>query len=470
MSKNPVFLVVLLCFLTPSLAHSATVDGAPDLNNGNGLFVWRTNNGQWTARLLSTDQSQKFSGTFEADGSYDSFSKYSIENHDQVTRSGGVIEMSMSTWSGGQDGVNFSIPNGGELCLRQTGSNGANIYLGRNAVAATPPVDLTSSGACSGSAAPAPATGRRFNAGHYVRLMKYSDKASAMDKADRPGVVGVMKMIPWRELEPSRGSYNFSEIASDLQYLAGKGLQLVVVIQDKSFKSQEPLPAYLTNYQYRRPNRGGGYTAVRWSSFVINRLNALTTALGNRFNGNSNFEGIGFQESAPSLDDVHLNQTGYTPEKYRNALIDTLRHAGDAMPDARVFWFMNFIPRKLAYMGDVLDAVKSHGIVAGGPDILPDDYALQTHTYPILRSHIGDLPMFGQVEGNVYSHPHADPSYPTVYWTMPELFRYGRDNLKNNYIFWVLYPNADYPNSYDFYDAAPVIANNPTFNTTPTFD
>lgn len=592
MSKNFAFLIVVLCIFGSPFAQSATVDGEPS-QNGDGLYVWRTTSGDWSARLVSNNQSQSFSGNFETDGSYNNYSGFSLERSDRVTRASGVMEMELKTWPGGSDGVDFGVSSGASLCLLDTGSNGTRIFLGRNAVAAsapvdltgdgacgsnppggdngdglyvtqtsgstweatlastdapqlfagtfeatgnissvqrisleshdtaeltspdvlsvelqtwpggtdavrfsigsggaclrdfsgssstvylgTPgdaisastPVDLTGSGACDGGASPPPTpppSGRRYTVGHYVRLMKYNDTERGMNQADEPGVVGVMKMYPWRELEPSQGNYDFSEIASDLQTLAGKGLQLVVMIEDKTFKNEEPLPPYLSTNQYRRPARQGGYTAIRWSPFVINRLNALTTALGNRFNANPNFEGVAFQESAPSLDDVHLNQTGYTPEKYRDALIEILRHSGNAMPNARVFWFMNFLPQRMAYMGDVLEATKNYGVVAGGPDVAPDDYSLTTHTYPILRSYIGEMPMFTQVEGMVYSHEHADPSYPTKYWTMPELFRYARDNLKVNYMFWVLFPNASPPDSYDFYDALPVIRNNPTFN------
>lgn len=590
MSKNFVFLVLALSILSP-FAQAATVDGEPSLN-GNGLYVWRNAGGDWSARLVSNSQAQDFSGNFETDGNYSSFSEFSIEQADQVSRASGVVEMELKTWPGGSDGVDFALSNGASLCLLDTGNGGANIYLGRNAVSAnapvdltgdnacdsaspgaggdglyisqtsgstweatldstnspqifhgtveatnaisslqrlsleshdtaqltdgntvlnvemqtwpggtdgvrfsignggaclrdfsgssstvylgvpgdaistTTPVDLTGSGACDDASPPPspPPSGRRYNVGHYVRLMKYNDTSRGMNEADQPGVVGVMKMYPWRELEPTQGNYDFSEIASDLQTLAGKGLQLIVLIEDKTFKDEEPLPQYLTTNQYRRPARQGGYTAIRWSPYVVTRMNALTTALGNRFNSNANFEGIGFQESAPSLDQIHLDQTGYTPEKYRDALIDILRHSGNAMPSARVFWFMNFLPERMAYMGDVLEATKNYGVVAGGPDVAPDDYSLTTHTYPILRSYIGEMPMFTQVEGMVYSHLHTGSGYSTKYWTMTELFRYARDNLKVNYMFWVLFPNATPADSYDFYDALPVIRNNPTFN------
>jgi len=43
------------------------------------------------------------------------------------------------------------------------------------------------------------------------------------------------------------------------------------------------------------------------------------------------------------------------------------------------------------------------------------------------------------------------------------LFRFARDKLHANYIFWVRIPNAVPADSYDWYDALPVIKANPWF-------
>ncbi len=87
-----------------------------------------------------------------------------------------------------------------------------------------------------------------------------------------------------------------------------------------------------------------------------------------------------------------------------------------------------------------------------------------TRTCPFYDQMNGKMQLFAQIEPMCCNALHADTSYPTKYWTMPELFRYARDNLHVNYMFWVRVPNASPADSYDWNDALPVIANNPAFN------
>ena len=101
----------------------------------------------------------------------------------------------------------------------------------------------------------------------------------------------------------------------------------------------------------------------------------------------------------------------------------------------------------------------------GGPDVMPDNRALQTRTYPFYRQFDDkNIQLFSQIESPCYEHLHTDTSYPTKYWTMTELFRYARDNLDVNYMIWVRLPKPPAFGAYDYFDALPVIANNPTFN------
>ena len=100
----------------------------------------------------------------------------------------------------------------------------------------------------------------------------------------------------------------------------------------------------------------------------------------------------------------------------------------------------------------------------GGPDVMPDDAALQTHVYPFYDQMAGKMPLFGQVEPVCYSHPHKTSGYTTKYWTMTELYKYARDNLNVNYMFWVRVPTASPSDSYDWLDALPVVEKYPTLN------
>jgi hypothetical protein len=125
---------------------------------------------------------------------------------------------------------------------------------------------------------------------------------------------------------------------------------------------------------------------------------------------------------------------------------------------------MNFMPRNQTYLADIASAVSETGVIMGGPDVMPDDWAPQQHTYPLYDQFAGKLPLFGQIEPVCYAHEHKGIGYPSKYWTMTELFLYARDNQNVDYMFWVRYPNKQFYNSYDFYDALPVIALYSDFN------
>ena len=298
---------------------------------------------------------------------------------------------------------------------------------------------------------------RKYHPGHYIAVMRGNDSHATMTASIRPGVTGIMKRYTWRSLEPKQGAYDFSEIRRDLDWASAYGMKLVVMIEDKTFTLERPTPAYLDTLTIR--NRTGGYTALRWNPTVVARMKALLTALG-RFDSHWAFQGVALQESAPGFDDYVLSKHGFTPEKYRDALIGVLTTGSNAMPRSRMFWFMNFFQRRQDYIASVANAVYSKGVVMGGPDVMPDDAALKELTYPFYEQFRGKMPTFGQVESICYAHPHKTSGYSTKYWTMPELFRYARDELHVDYMFWVRIPKPPAYGAYDWGDALPVVDNN----------
>jgi hypothetical protein len=233
------------------------------------------------------------------------------------------------------------------------------------------------------------------------------------------------------------------------------------MIEDKTFKLERPTPAYLDAYTLR--NIPGGYSVLRWNTFVASRFKALLKAMGSRIDSNPALEGIATQETAHGFNDTQMNANGYTPEKYRDYYIDMLSSASQSFPTSRVFWFFNFLSRKQAYIANIANAVAPKGVVMGGPDVMPDDRALQNLAYPYYDQFKGKLPMFGQVEPSCYASLHRTAA-PTKYVTMPELFRFARTDMHVNYMIWVRVPHASPSDSYDWNDALPVIQANATFS------
>lgn len=318
------------------------------------------------------------------------------------------------------------------------------------------------SAACGPPSQPLPEAQRKFHPGHYVSIGK-AEAPKGFGVALGKGITGVQMRYRWAELEPEPDHYDFAAVARDLDAAKSAGVQLVVLIEDKSFTDDVPTPAYL-NEKYTVRNHNRGFSALRWDPYVVERLEQLVAKLGAQFDCNPNFEGVGFQETSPSLDDSALDASGYTPEKYRDALISLLRSASTSVPRSRVFWYMNFLPRNQRYVGDIAKAVIGTGVVMGGPDILPDNRALQKRVYPYYDEFRGRLKLFNSMQHNSYRHRHGGNDSAGSYWSMDELFQFARNKLHVDYLFWDYHPQRVPPDSHNWDDALEVIARNPTFS------
>jgi hypothetical protein len=302
---------------------------------------------------------------------------------------------------------------------------------------------------------------RKYHPGHYTIMVRHADTQKLMTTALQPGMVGIAKRYTWRSLEPTQDGYDFSAIKSDLAWAAANGMHLIAVIEYKTFVNEKAGPAYLDNLEAR--NKSGGYTLALWNPTVMNRYNALVKALGAQVDGDPWFEGIATQETALSLDTATRQSLGYSPEVYRDALINILSSACASLPTSRVFWYMNFLVGHQSYLGAVASAVSSLGVVMGGPDVWPDNKSLQNLTYPLYSQFFGTMPMFGQVEDVNYRLPHMTSGYGTNDWTMPELFDFAINTMHANYILWARVTARANADAYDWYDALPVTAANPVF-------
>jgi hypothetical protein len=320
-----------------------------------------------------------------------------------------------------------------------------------------------------------------------------------------PGVRGVQVRYPWNSLETTQGNYTFGTVKAtypdtertvraELWRCQQANSRLILLIEDRTFDGTNPMPSYMAadpQYVQQVTTSGGsgtGYSAVRWNTFVQTRFRALVAALGAAFDSSPHWYAVAFQETSTGLSDAQRTLTGYTDVLYRDALIANLRSASDSFPTSRVFWYQNFFPTPATdyRIGEVADAVKGyagglHGIVMGGPDIMPDKTELATRCYPRYGAppigSWGELPLFCSMQFDSYDHVHTtastnanpDPRMPNDrwaigdYWTMDQLFRFGRDSLHLNYVMW---EHDQGGAGYHFEpDAQAVIAANPVFNT-----
>ena len=321
-----------------------------------------------------------------------------------------------------------------------------------------------------------PEAERKYHPGHYVSIGR-AELRKGVNTALGDGVRGIQLRYRWADLEPTEDQYDFSTVARDLGNAGKANLQFVAMIEDKTFQDESPLPEYLQERYSVRGKRG--YTAMRWDPYVVERMSKLVQAFGRQFDCDPNLEGIAFQETALSLEASQLERSGYTPEKYRDALVKVLRSASDSLPRSRVFWYMNFLPGNQDYIADIARDLAGTGVVMGGPDILPDNQALERRVYPFYAEFQGRLKLFGSMQNDSYRHPRGGGKVkgkgagsqdaevgagPAGYWSMEDLYAFARDRLHVNYIFWEYRTKRQPPDSHDWSDAREVIARHPTLS------
>lgn len=301
---------------------------------------------------------------------------------------------------------------------------------------------------------------RTVRPGHYVSLTR-NDNLATVARTEMPGVVGIQKRYTWRELEPERGQYQFGDLRADLDALLAADLSLVVFIQDKTFGGGNPMPGYLEAMAL--PNRPNGFTAMRWHPEVVDRMTALLRALGAAFDCHPAFEGIALQESALGLDESPRRKNGYRAERYRDALIEILQAAADALPRSQVFWYMNYLPGGNRYLVEIAQKAADAGIAMGGPDILPDSGPLSRLVYPMYGRFQGRMTLFGSMQNDSFAHPRLD-GRAEGYWSLDDLYHFARNDLHVDYIFWNRKTWRDPADSYAFEDALEVIRQTADFS------
>lgn len=310
--------------------------------------------------------------------------------------------------------------------------------------------------------------GRKYHPGHYIAMNMWDDR-SVVPTVLRDGVAGVQVRYTWIDLEPAKDQYDFSAIRSDLEVLEGTGRQLVAFIFDKSFKDEKYTPPYLWD-GYTLPSNaasgGVGFVSKRWDPYVVDRFTRLVEAIGREFDDHPRFEGVAIQETAIGIADSVLDAEGYTPEQYRDALVEQLCNASAALPKSRVFWYMNFLVRKQAYIADVRDQVLPCEVAVGGPDILPGQYSLERHVYPVIKSTYGGI-RFNSAQYDSFRHERTLADGRVEYWSPLELFEFARDELELRYIFWNRMAKPSPADSFTIDDAYPVMAEHPDFSGVP---
>jgi hypothetical protein len=324
-------------------------------------------------------------------------------------------------------------------------------------------------------------SGRKSNHGHYFATRGADTPADAAMLCEQPGVRGVVWRVTWGEVEPTPGVYDFTSFDSVLAALGASqnpDCQLWLFIEYKSFSSstvKNPCPPYLqAQYAALNSSGNGAFTCFMWEPVVLQAYRSMIQAAAARYDGNARVEGLILQESALGFSGTYSQDlaTGgtYTPEAWRDALVQLVQQCGASFQRSRCMSFLNFLRGGQQYLYDVsaaIAAVPGNRACISGPDLLPNEptlYADPASAYQVVVRHRG-----------CRSNSAQNNSYAVEGCDMDCIFRFGVGGTFgdfpeeapltgglciNSYLFW----NHRYvasPTGLDWTDALPVIAANP---------
>jgi len=287
---------------------------------------------------------------------------------------------------------------------------------------------------------------------HYVFFNRDRDRIHEASFLDTHAFIGAQLKYSWRELEPHEGVYNFDEIERDLDFLNQHGKKLWIQLQDVSFDTTiVNVPGYLladTTYhggvskQYEFQDDGtavlDGLVARRWDPAVQARMHKLYAALGERFDGriagiNTPETAVGFASRGP------LRPTGYSPARYRDAVIENMRALKASFPESAVMVYANFMPGEglpehdKGYLRSVCEAAWKLGVEVGGPDLMPTKRGHRNHTLRFIGESRGKVPTGVAVQWGNYKQ--VDPKTGER-MSVEALMAFACDSLGVDTIFW----------------------------------
>jgi hypothetical protein len=299
--------------------------------------------------------------------------------------------------------------------------------------------------------ATAPAPAQQADAPkHYVFFNRDHDRIAEPGFLNHPGIAGAQLTFTWRELEPRRDRYELGPLRERIAFLERHGKRLVVQLQDVSFSERVLIPEYLLTdtafhggaaRKYDGSDesniRFDGWVARRWDPAVRARYARLLEVLGREFDGR--IEGLVIPETAIGFGVARNRPPGFTPEGYVEAIREMTSAARRAFSRSFVVLYANFMPGEWLPGNDkgYLKAVYAHadsiGAGVGGPDVLPHRPGQQTHSIPLIA---GRRP--GIVAGVAVQDGNLEEKNPATgaRVTVEELYRFARERLRADYIFW----------------------------------
>ena len=266
---------------------------------------------------------------------------------------------------------------------------------------------------------------------------------------------GAQIMYSWRQLEKSKGEYDFSLIRADIEYLKKWNKRLFIQLQDVTFSaSYKPVPNYLLNPEYeggvvasRANGKTIGWVTKRWNPAVQERFKALLQALGTAFDGE--IEGLNLQETAIEVTDQL--DARFSPQIYATSIAQNMRTLKAAFPTSTTMQYANFMPGEWlpwedeGYLRGIYETGNEIGVGLGAPDLLFKRRAQLNHPIALMHEGDFDVPLGIAIQdGNYVGSTGADAHFaerasaaPVRRSQVPLLHAFAKDFLKVDYMFWV---------------------------------
>ena len=262
-----------------------------------------------------------------------------------------------------------------------------------------------------------------------------------------PGIAGAQLTWTWRQLEPERDAYDFSEIREAVDVLARHGKRLFIQLSDVTFTERLPVPDYLVQdstfhggaaRKYEgAEGRFDGWVARRWDPAVRDRFARLLEALAAEFDGV--IEGVNLAETAIGFEDPRFHPPGFSFDAYAEGVRANVTAARQAFDCSCVIVYANFMPgdrrprEDRGYLRSIYELAVRIGAGVGGPDLLPFRRGQQANSLPLIAGRGPNVAAGLAVQdGNL---EEIDPSTNRPV-TVDALYRYAVDELRLDYLFW----------------------------------
>jgi hypothetical protein len=259
---------------------------------------------------------------------------------------------------------------------------------------------------------------------------------------------GAQIMYSWKQLEPVQGTYDFSAIRDDYQYLKTKGKKLFVQLQDTTFDPRyKAIPDYLTAAKYdggaiyQRTDSGEpeGWVAKRWNPNVRKRFALLLAKLGKVFDGK--IAGINLQESSIGVSNQY--DKSFTPAKYVQSLKANMLALKQAFPNSTTLQYANFIPGEWlpwedhGYLKSIYQYGEKIGVGLGAPDLMVRRKGQLNHALALMHEGHYSVPLGIAIQdGNYIGQTNTTRVVVHHNNLVPLLHAFAKDFLKVKYMFW----------------------------------